>query len=120
MSFSEIVDKALMLFDVLFGFTKWWPTLKSAIKAVVVLLEGSVKAIDDGSVVPDKQKNALLQIKTLMDNRGIKIPEWVYLIIVPMAVNLLVTALNKYLGKEWFGKLSAEDVNAASRAEVLV
>lgn len=120
MAFAEIVDKALMLFDLIFGFTKWWEPLKTGIKNVVILIEASVQATEEGTLVPDKQKNALMQIKTLLDSKNIKVPEWVYTIIVPMAINLLVAALNKYLGKNWFMKLDENDINEASRAEVLV
>ncbi|MCC7572194.1 MAG: hypothetical protein KO464_02250 [Candidatus Methanofastidiosum sp.] len=120
MAFAEIVDKALMLFDLIFGFTKWWPTLKIGIQNVIILIEGSVVATEEGTLVPDKQKNALLQLKTLMDAQNIKIPEWVYTIVVPMAINLLVAALNKYLGKNWFTKLDDDDINEASRTAALV
>ncbi len=105
---KEILDKAFAILDLLFGKHEWWQVLREGVVTAVVAIEASFE-LSQGEKAA-KKNEAVLAIKKFLEEHGviIKIPDWLFTIIVGLAIDALVSYLNRQFGHDWLQKVAAQ------------
>ena len=109
---NSIMGKVFGIMDFFFGSTKWWTSLKNVILSAVIAVEAAHEiSVGDKA---KKKAEALDFIRQQLEELGIKIPKWVFTLVVPTAINLLVTYLNNRFGKDWLKVFGDDDAIAVA------
>lgn len=102
---QEILEKAFAILDLLFGKFEWWKVLKEGIATAVLAVEAVFELSQDEKA--KKKNEAILAVKKFLEQHGIavKIPDWLFTVIVGIGIDVLVAYLNRRFGHDWLKKI---------------
>ncbi len=97
---EKIFNAALGFLEMILGQFDWWVHIRDVIKICILAAELTP---DSG---PEKKQKVIDAVIRYFDDREIKIPipEWLFRILLGLAIDIVINTLNKQLGHKWISK----------------